>query len=265
MFELELEAREKGKEASNASEALSLVKRVVESLSELVEQAEIKVSGRGMSIQVMDVMHVALADVFLPASMFTKYRCDRDLAIGVQLKTFVKILKGMSLDGGGMFRLECDDSVSSLNVKNARDGNSLNFKLKLFSSDSEAYNVPVLDFEATASIPTDEFMYVPRLVGTFGDFVGIKAEPGRLVFFQTGEYADASMSFEECEGKELKIDVKEGVVQEIAMKYVNLIGKVAGMCKSMSISLGNGKPVFFNLLIGESAYMKFYIAPKVEN
>lgn len=265
MFELELEAKEKGKDVA-ASETLSLIKRVLESLVEIVENADIKISEKGLSIQVMDAMHVALADVFLSSSMFTRYRCDRDLVIGVQLKTLIKIIKGMSVEGGGMFRLECDDATTNLHIKNVREGNVLSFKLKLFSSDSEVYNVPALDFEASAVIPADEFMYVPRLVGTFGDFVGVQAEGRTLTFFQTGEYADASMSFEESAGREgLKIEASELVTMEIGMKYVNLISKVVPLCKDVKVSLGAGKPVFFSLDINDAAHMKLYVAPKVES
>ncbi|AFM98322.1 putative proliferating cell nuclear antigen [Encephalitozoon hellem ATCC 50504] len=265
MFELELTAREKGKDGVQ-TDSLSLMKRILESLNEIVETADIKATERGLLIQVMDVTHVAFADIFLSSAMFTKYRCDRELVIGVQLKTFTKIIKGMSVEGGGIFRLECDDATTTLNVKNIREGNVLSFKLKLFSSDTEAYNVPEFEFDASATIPADEFMYVPRLVGTFGDVVGVQAENKTLMFFQTGEHADASMSFEESPAREgIKIDAKELITQEIAMKYVNLISKVVPLCKDVKISLGSGKPVFFGLCMDDFAHMKLYVAPKFEN
>lgn len=263
MFELELRAEEK-KGAS--SDSLALIKRILESLGELVEQAEIKASERGLSIQVMDLMHVALADIFLSSSMFTKYRCDRDITIGVQLKTLVKILRGMSVENDGVFRMECDDCATDLVIKNIRQGNVLSFKLKLFSFDTEAYNVPELDFSVDVIIPCEEFMYVPRLIGTFGDFIGMHVEDKSIRFFQTGGQADASMTLEECPEKQgLKIDAREPVMQEIAMKYINLISKVAPLCDSVKISLGTKHPVFFDFAIGDIAYMRFYIAPKMDN
>ncbi|CAD26623.1 DNA POLYMERASE DELTA AUXILIARY PROTEIN (PROLIFERATING CELL NUCLEOLAR ANTIGEN) [Encephalitozoon cuniculi GB-M1] len=265
MFELELVAREKGKDTTT-SDALSLMKRILESLSEIVETADIKATEKGLSIQVMDVTHVAFADIFLSSTMFTKYRCDRELVIGVQLKTLIKIIKGMSVEGGGTFRMECDDATTNLNIRNTREGNVLSFKLKLFTSDSEAYNIPEFDFDASATIPADEFMYVPKLVGTFGDVVGVQAEGKTLMFFQTGEHADASMSFEECPAREeLKIEANTLITQEIAMKYVNLIGKVVPLCKEVKIFLGTKKPVFFNLCMDGVSHMKLYVAPKFEN
>ncbi|ADM11554.1 DNA polymerase delta auxiliary protein [Encephalitozoon intestinalis ATCC 50506] len=265
MLELELAAKEKSNGGA-ASEVLTLMKRMLESLNEIVETADIKATEKGLSIQVMDVTHVAFADIFLSSTMFTKYRCDRDLVIGVQLKTFTKIIRGMSVEGGGIFKMECDDAITNLNVKNIREGNVLSFKLKLFSSDSEVYNIPDFEFDVSASIPADEFMYVPRLVGTFGDVVGVQAEGKTLMFFQTGEHADASMSFEESPGREgIKIEAKELITQEIAMKYVNLISKVVPLYKDVKISLGVGKPVFFGLYLDGTAHMKLYVAPKFEN
>lgn len=265
MFEVELGAEEKSKEMNGVLDRLTLIKRILESLSELVEEAEIKVSSDGMGIQVMDLMHVALADVFLPCSMFTKYRCDRELSIGVKLKVLVKVLRGMSVENNGMFRMECDDAATSLNIKNIREGNVLSFKLKLFSFDFETCNVPEFDFDVDVTIPTGEFMYIPKLVGAFGDFIGIEAEDRSVKFVQTGESADTSMTLRESAEKEgVKIDIKSPVSHEVAMKYINLISKVAPLCESVRMSLGAKQPVFFNFVVGDAAYIKFYIAPKVD-
>lgn len=266
MFEVELKAEEKSKGVGTAPESLTLIKRILESLSELVEQAEIKASSKGLSIQVMDLMHVALADVFLSHSMFTRYRCDRDITIGVQLKTLVRILKGMTLEENGLFKIECDDSATELIIKNIREGNTLSFKLKLFSFDSDAYNVPELEFGVDATIPSEDFMYIPKLIGTFGDFIGMKAEDRSITFFQAGGNADTSMTLEESGEKEgLKIDVKEAATLEIAMKYINLISKVAPLCEKVKISLGSNHPVLFSFVIGELAHIRFYIAPKMDS
>ena len=43
----------------------------------------------GMSLQAMDSSHVCLISVDLNADGFEPYRCDRNITLGINMKTFV--------------------------------------------------------------------------------------------------------------------------------------------------------------------------------
>lgn len=266
MFELEIKNEEKNNEKTNNLDKLNLLKKIVECLAEIVDQAEIKVSEKGVSIQVMDIMHVALADVFLSSSMFSNYRCDRNLTIGVELKVLVKVLKGITLESNGTFRIECDDLLTNLVVQQVYPGNLLDFKLKVYSFAVDMYNIPSIEYGSEVVIPTEKFMNVPKMIASFGDRVSIKTEKNSITFEQTGGITDATLTLEECdENNNLIVSTEEPVCKEIAAKYINIVGKVAPFCDTVKIMLGEEQPVCFDFEIKGAGHMRLYVAPKIEN
>lgn len=67
------------------------LKRVLEAVKELLNEASFDCSDTGIQLQAMDNSHVALVSLTLRADGFDKYRCDRNLTMGMNLARFVII------------------------------------------------------------------------------------------------------------------------------------------------------------------------------
>lgn len=65
------------------------LKRVLEAVKELLNEASFDCSDTGIQLQAMDNSHVALVSLTLRADGFDKYRCDRNLTMGMNLGRFV--------------------------------------------------------------------------------------------------------------------------------------------------------------------------------
>ena len=63
----------------------SILKKVLEALKDLITEACWDVSSFGISLQSMDSSHVSLVQLTLRSDGFDSYRCDRNLAMGVNL------------------------------------------------------------------------------------------------------------------------------------------------------------------------------------
>ena len=64
----------------------NLLKQVLESLKDLLNEATWDCADTGIQLQAMDNSHVSLVSVLLRADGFDKFRCDRQLSMG---KTFI--------------------------------------------------------------------------------------------------------------------------------------------------------------------------------
>lgn len=64
----------------------NLLKKVLESLKDLLNEATWDCADTGIQLQAMDNSHVSLVSVLLRADGFDKFRCDRQLSMG---KSFV--------------------------------------------------------------------------------------------------------------------------------------------------------------------------------
>lgn len=71
----------------------SLLKKLVESVKDLVSDGNWEVSSSGLSLQAMDSSHVCLVALEMRADGFEHFRCDRNLSLGIHMANFAKLLK----------------------------------------------------------------------------------------------------------------------------------------------------------------------------
>ncbi len=90
----------------------SLLKKVMESIKDLLNEASWDCSGNGMCLQAMDSSHVALVSLMLKSEGFENYRCDRNLSLGINLASMSKILKCASNDDS--ITIRADDEADAV-------------------------------------------------------------------------------------------------------------------------------------------------------
>ena len=66
----------------------SILKKILDAIKDLVTDASWDCSPNGMSLQAMDTSHVSLVSVQLNGDGFDKYRCDRNVTLGMNLLRF---------------------------------------------------------------------------------------------------------------------------------------------------------------------------------
>ena len=66
---------------------------MLDSIKDLVSEANFECSGTGFSLQAMDSSHVSLVSLNLKADGFEHFRCDRPISMGMNLGNMAKCLK----------------------------------------------------------------------------------------------------------------------------------------------------------------------------
>lgn len=87
----------------------SLLKKVLDSIKDLVTDANFDCSATGFSLQAMDSSHVALVALLLRAEGFEHYRCDRNISMGMNLTNMAKMLKCAGNDD--IITIKADEEV----------------------------------------------------------------------------------------------------------------------------------------------------------
>lgn len=90
----------------------SLLKKVIESIKDLVNDANFDCSATGFSLQAMDSSHVALVALLLRAEGFEHYRCDRNISMGMNLTNMSKMLKCSGNDD--IITIKADDGSDTV-------------------------------------------------------------------------------------------------------------------------------------------------------
>jgi proliferating cell nuclear antigen len=108
----------KGLQRSNMFEATLaeaiILKKIVDSIKDLVTDVNIDATPSGLSIQAMDSSHVALVSLTLGGNGFESYRADRPMTLGVSIANLAKVLKLAGNEDRIILRAE--EEATALNI-----------------------------------------------------------------------------------------------------------------------------------------------------
>lgn len=68
-----------------------ILKKSLDSVKELVTDANFDCTSSGFALQAMDSSHVSLVALLLRSDGFEHYRCDRNMTMGVNLANMVRM------------------------------------------------------------------------------------------------------------------------------------------------------------------------------
>jgi proliferating cell nuclear antigen len=110
----------------------------------------------------MDNSHVALVSMMLKSETFSPYRCDRNIALGINLTSLTKVLK--AAQSADILTLKAEDAPDVVNlVFESKDSDRISeYDIKLMDIDQEHLGIPDTEYAATVSMPSTEFQRICR-------------------------------------------------------------------------------------------------------
>lgn len=130
---------------------------MVDAIKDLVQDCNFDCNDSGVALQAMDNSHVALVSMMLKAESFSPYRCDRNLALGLNLASLTKVLR--AAQGDDILTIKAEDAPDSLNLlfESSENDRISEYDLKLMDIDQEHLGIPDTEYSATISLPSAEF------------------------------------------------------------------------------------------------------------
>ncbi len=95
-----------------------LLKKLIDSIKELVTDINLDISAAGVSLQAMDSSHVALVTLSLTSEGFEEYRCDKQMTLGVNITQLSKIMKCGGNEDSIILRAEDEPSALTIQFEN---------------------------------------------------------------------------------------------------------------------------------------------------
>ncbi|KRH92960.1 DNA polymerase delta processivity factor (proliferating cell nuclear antigen) [Pseudoloma neurophilia] len=254
-------------EEKNTIMRTALFRKIIESVAEIVDDVDIKITQDGLSIQFMDAMNVTMMNVFLPESTFDMFRCDKPLTLGLKIKEFLKVMRVLKIEANTSFYLRSEDNPEFLNIKFETEACTSDYIIKLQNIGSESYDIPAIEFTAEAEMKSSDFLVMRQSAGNFAEYITIEASDSSINFSQSGEMIGSKTKTKTSEtGKyDIRVNITEDVSVEISMKYMNCITKTAGYCPNVRMCLGVNAPVFFEFKLKEGGHINYFIAPKMDD
>lgn len=139
-----------------------ILSQVVDAIKDLVKDCNFDCNDSGIALQAMDNSHVALVSMLLRAEGFSPYRCDRNIALGINLDSLTKVLRAAQNED--ILTLKAEDAPDAVNLmfESAETDRLSEYDLKLMDIDQEHLAIPETEYAATVEMPSSEFQRICR-------------------------------------------------------------------------------------------------------
>ncbi|RDW67730.1 proliferating cell nuclear antigen [Coleophoma cylindrospora] len=249
-------------------EQADLLKKVVDAIKDLVQDCNFDCNDSGVALQAMDNSHVALVSMMLKAEGFAPYRCDRNVALGVNLTSLTKVLRAAQNED--ILTLKAEDAPDVLNlVFESSDSDRLSeYDLKLMDIDQEHLGIPDTEYAATISMPSSEFKRICVDLMALSESVSIEASKDGVKFSCTGDIGNGAVTLRphsDVEKPQHNVDIEltEPVALTFSLKYLVNFCKASALSSSVKLCLSNEVPLLVEYALAGSSYLRFYLAPKI--
>jgi len=248
----------------------NLLKKVLESLKDLLNEATWDCADTGIQLQAMDNSHVSLVSVLLRADGFDKFRCDRQLSMGMNLTSMSKILRCAANDD--IITIKAQDQADTVNFmfESPNQEKVSDYEMKLMNLDQEHLGIPETDYAAVIKMPAAEFQRVIKDLSQFGESVVISCTKEGVKFSAAGDIGVGNIKLAQTanvdkEEEAVTIDMQEPVTLTFACRYLNMFTKASVLAPQVTLSMSPEVPLVVEYKIGDIGHIRYYLAPKIED
>jgi proliferating cell nuclear antigen len=242
--------------------------QVVDAIKDLVQDCNFDCNDSGIALQAMDNSHVALVSMMLKAESFSPFRCDRNIALGVNLTSLTKVLRAAQNED--ILTLKAEDAPDVLNLifESSESDRISEYDLKLMDIDQEHLGIPDTEYAATVTMPSNEFKRIVTDLSAMSESVTIEATKDGIKFSSQGDIGNGSVTLRQQSNVEkpaesIDIELTEPVSLTFSLKYLVNFCKASALSNTVKICLSNEVPLLVEYSLAGSSYLRFYLAPKV--
>jgi proliferating cell nuclear antigen len=100
--------------------------------------------------------------MMLRSESFSPFRCDRNIALGINLNSLTKVLRAAQSDDILTLKAEDAPDVVNLVFESSERDRISEYDIKLMDIDQEHLGIPETDYAASITMPSSEFMRICR-------------------------------------------------------------------------------------------------------
>merc|ERR1712000_701210 len=206
--------------------------------------------------------------MMLKAESFSPYRCDRNVALGLNLTSLTKVLRAAQNEDILTIKAEDAPNVLNLVFESSESDRLSEYDLKLMDIDQEHLGIPDTEYAATIAMPSNEFRRICTDLMAMSESVVIEASKDGVKFACSGDIGNGSVMLRthtdlDKPDNNVAIELTEPVSLTFSLKYLVNFCKAVGLSNQVKICLSNEVPLLVEYTIAGSSHLRFYLAPKI--
>lgn len=159
-----------------------LFKKILDSISSLIQETNLNCTDEGIRIQAIDTAHVALCGVEIRPEAFMHYRCDRPMVLGVPIGMLQKVVKTANNDDTLTLRKADGSDTLTLVFESVKADRIASYDLSLTNIDSEQMDIPPTEYKAVVTLSSTEYARITRDLSILGEDITIGVDKNSVRF-----------------------------------------------------------------------------------
>lgn len=247
-----------------------IMKKVLDAIKDLLTESTFECSDSGMQVQAMDNAHVSLVSLNLKSDGFDKYRCDRNISMGMSIATMSKIFRCAGNEDTVTLKAWDNPDTITFMFESPNKDKFSEYEMKLINMDQEHLGIPETLYSCVIKMPSAEFARICRDLSQFGEAITIACSKEGIKFTSTGDYGTANVKLAQTaqsdkEEEAVIIEMQEPVKLNFSCRYLNSFAKATPLCAQVQLSMSNDVPLVCEFQIGDIGHIRYYLAPKIED
>lgn len=219
--------------------ASNTIKKVLDAIKDLLTEATFDCSDTGIQLQAMDNSHVSLVSLILKSDGFDKYRCDRNISMGMNLANMAKIFKSANNDDTVTMKAQDNADTVTFMFESQNQEKVSDYEMKLMNLDQEHLGIPETDYACVVRMPSAEFARICRDLAQFGESVIICCTKEGVKFSASGDSGSANVKLAQTtsvdkEEEAVVIELQEPVILTFACRYLNAFTKATPLSSQVN-------------------------------
>ena len=245
------------------------IRILIESLKEILTDANFIVDKEGIKLIAMDSTHTVLIHMKLLQEKFEYFYCLKKMNIGINMSNFFKLIKTMSNnDTLTLFIEKNNENQLGIKIHNDEKNSQTTYKLNLLDIQDDTINVPPAEFDTELTFPSNDFQKIIRDMINIAENIEIKSIGNKLILSCEGDFASQEtilgetnngIQFSTCKAPEYPI---QGIY---SLKYLILFTKCTNLCNIINIYIKNDYPLIIKYNIASIGNIKLCLAPNTND
>ena len=233
------------------------LKESISIISELVNEAKLKVSRDGIELVAMDPANVAMVIFRLLPTAFTEYDVETPADMAINLSNFRQILR--RANQSDMLTLELDNNKLKIQLKSA---STRVFSLPLIEVEDKDQKIPELSFPVSVETDSSLFNEAINDVEIVSESVSLIAEPGKLSLQAEGDLNTATIEIRDSDST--KITAKDRTKAKYSIEYLKKMIEGSKLSDRVMIQFNKDYPLRITYSTVDKVMMAFILAPRVD-
>ncbi|TMW53957.1 hypothetical protein DOY81_001014 [Sarcophaga bullata] len=248
----------------------TILKKILDAIKDLLNEGTFDCSDSGIQLQAMDNSHVSLVSLTLRSDGFDKFRCDRNISMGMNLGSMAKILKCANNDDTVTVKAQDNADTVTFMFESPNHEKVSDYEMKLMNLDQEHLGIPETDYSCVVRMPSMEFARICRDLAQFSESMLICCTKEGVKFSASGDVGSANVKLAQTssvdkEEEAVIIEMQEPVTLTFACRYLNAFTKATPLSAQVQLSMSADVPLVVEYRIQELGYIRYYLAPKIED